>query len=224
MSDFLTKKYSKKYNDYNNNKKRELNQSWDFTPFPKYLFPVEKRHFIKDFNNLYFQKFKEEKKYNICHISAKNLQTNVENNKNAYNNIPNWFDNTLTKSNKINGKIFLSAKDLKKYNSYDKNNYSSAKLPTQESHIKNRSLIISNILDSSKNLNNRYMELTESNYSNDESKSKIQNLKNQFLLYKKNNQSNYRYGKDNDPFCVFQNSVFKKFAPLYNNIPLTNNK
>lgn len=224
MSEHLAKKYSKKYKDYSKNEKKEINQSWDFTTFPKYLFPIEKRHFIKNFNNLYFQKFKEEKKYNICHISAKNLQVNDEKNKNNTRNISNLSNNSPTKLNKINEKIFLSANDSKKYNPYIKNNYSPCNLSDQKNHIKNRSLIISNIFNSSKDLSNRYTELTESNYENDESKSKIKNVKNQFLYYKKKKLVNFSYGKDNDPYCVFQNSVFKKFAPSYNNIPLTNSK
>ena len=27
-----------------------INQSWDFTPFPKFLFPNEKKHFLKNLN------------------------------------------------------------------------------------------------------------------------------------------------------------------------------
>ena len=219
MSEHLEKKYSKKYNDYNKNEKKEINQSWDFTTFPKYLFPIEKRHFIKNFNNLYFQKFKEDKKYNICHFSDKNFQENVGNNKNTYRNIPNLIYYTPIRSRKVNEKIFLSTN-----NSYNKNRYSLNNFSTQMNRTKGRNLIISNILNSSKDLSNKYMGLTESNYGNDESKSKIKNLKTQFLSYQKNNLSNFRYGKDNDPYRVFQNSVFKKFAPLYNNIPLTNNQ
>lgn len=33
----------------------ELNQSWDFTPFPKLFFPSEKKNAIRDINNLNFQ-------------------------------------------------------------------------------------------------------------------------------------------------------------------------
>ena len=46
----ISTKYSRS-RDYNRIK---INQSWDFTPFPKFLFPNEKKHFLNDFNKLNF--------------------------------------------------------------------------------------------------------------------------------------------------------------------------
>ena len=36
-----------------------INQSWDFTPFPKFLFPNEKKHFLKNLNKLNFPGVKD---------------------------------------------------------------------------------------------------------------------------------------------------------------------
>ena len=36
-----------------------INQSWDFTPFPKFLFPNEKKHFLKSINKLNFPGVKD---------------------------------------------------------------------------------------------------------------------------------------------------------------------
>ena len=36
-----------------------INQSWDFTPFPKFLFPNEKRHVLKSINKLNFPGVKD---------------------------------------------------------------------------------------------------------------------------------------------------------------------
>lgn len=50
-----------------------LNQSWDFTPFPKFLFPSEKKSFIKDFNRFNFPGIKEDQKS----LSALRLNTEI---------------------------------------------------------------------------------------------------------------------------------------------------
>ena len=61
-------------NVQNENNTREFNQSWDFTPFPKFLFPNEKNYFIKKYNKLNFpgvksslsyHKNKKDKKFQI---------------------------------------------------------------------------------------------------------------------------------------------------------------
>lgn len=49
------------------------NQSWDFTPFPKFLFPSEKKSFIKDFNRFNFPGIKEDSKS----LSALRLNTDI---------------------------------------------------------------------------------------------------------------------------------------------------
>lgn len=38
-------KISTKYSRSIDNNRLTINQSWDFTPFPKFLFPNEKKHF-----------------------------------------------------------------------------------------------------------------------------------------------------------------------------------
>lgn len=58
----------KSFNKELDKNKDRMDQSWDFTPFPKYLFPSEKKSFIKSFNNLYFQKSKEENTDVSCYI------------------------------------------------------------------------------------------------------------------------------------------------------------
>ena len=57
-------KISQKYDRTKEYSRNKLNQSWDFTPFPKFLFPEEKKMFINDFNKLNFPGVKEESKYN----------------------------------------------------------------------------------------------------------------------------------------------------------------
>jgi len=60
----ISTKYSRS-RDPNRNK---LNTSWDFTPFPKFLFPNEKKHFLKDFNKLNFPGvniYNKDKKFKI---------------------------------------------------------------------------------------------------------------------------------------------------------------
>ena len=42
-------------NNSTDSSNNELNQSWDFTPFPKLYFPSEKKHAIREINNLNFQ-------------------------------------------------------------------------------------------------------------------------------------------------------------------------
>jgi len=56
----ISTKYSRS-RDYN---RFRMNQSWDFTPFPKFLFPNEKKHFLKDFNKLNFPGVNENSLYN----------------------------------------------------------------------------------------------------------------------------------------------------------------
>ncbi len=58
--DKIITKYSEKRESIGN----KVNQSWDFTPFPKFLFPNEKRHFLNDFNKLNFPGVKEKYKNN----------------------------------------------------------------------------------------------------------------------------------------------------------------
>ena len=57
-------KISTRYSRSRDNNRMTINQSWDFTPFPKFLFPNEKKHFLKDFNKLNFPGVKEDSKYN----------------------------------------------------------------------------------------------------------------------------------------------------------------
>ena len=57
-------KISTRYSRSRDHNRLPINQSWDFTPFPKFLFPNEKKHFIKDFNKLNFPGVKEDSKYN----------------------------------------------------------------------------------------------------------------------------------------------------------------
>ena len=42
----------------------KISQSWEFTPFPKFLFPNEKKIFLNDFNKLNFPGVNENSKYN----------------------------------------------------------------------------------------------------------------------------------------------------------------
>ena len=53
----------------------ELNQSWDFTPFPKLYFPSEKKHAIREINGLYF---KNTLNQNTPTISANTLKTKFQ--------------------------------------------------------------------------------------------------------------------------------------------------
>lgn len=55
-------KISTKYSRQREFKGYKINQSWDFTPFPKFLFPNEKKHFLNDFNKLNFLGVKEKYK------------------------------------------------------------------------------------------------------------------------------------------------------------------
>ena len=50
---------NQKYTDRPNLTQRTINQSWDFTPFPKFLFPHEKKHFLTNINRLNFPGVKE---------------------------------------------------------------------------------------------------------------------------------------------------------------------
>ena len=42
-----------------NTSRHTINQSWDFTPFPKFLFPQEKKYFLKNINKLNFPGIKD---------------------------------------------------------------------------------------------------------------------------------------------------------------------
>ena len=55
-------KINTKYSRQREFKGYKINQSWDFTPFPKFLFPNEKKHFLNDFNKLNFPGVKEKYK------------------------------------------------------------------------------------------------------------------------------------------------------------------
>ena len=57
-------KINTKYNRASDYNKYRINQSWDFTPFPKFLFPNEKKHFLNDFNKLNFPGVNENSLYN----------------------------------------------------------------------------------------------------------------------------------------------------------------
>jgi len=50
---------SQKDTNKSNNNLRTINQSWDFTPFPRFLFPNEKKHFLKNVNHLNFPGVKD---------------------------------------------------------------------------------------------------------------------------------------------------------------------
>ena len=47
----------------NNTTSHTNNQSWDFTPFPKFLFPYEKKRFLKNINKLNFPGIKDRFNY-----------------------------------------------------------------------------------------------------------------------------------------------------------------
>ena len=53
----------KKHSNSLNYKNLTINQSWDFTPFPKFLFPQEKKYFLKNINKLNFPGVKD--RFNI---------------------------------------------------------------------------------------------------------------------------------------------------------------
>ena len=57
-------KISTKYSRQGDINRFRINQSWDFTPFPKFLFPNEKKHFLNDFNKLNFPGVNENSLYN----------------------------------------------------------------------------------------------------------------------------------------------------------------
>ena len=57
-------KISIRYSRSRDSNRLTINQSWDFILFPKFLFPNEKKHFLKDFNKLNFLGVKEDSKYN----------------------------------------------------------------------------------------------------------------------------------------------------------------
>ena len=57
-------KISSKYSRRNELNTFRINQSWDFTPFPKFLFPNEKKQFLNSFNKLNFPGVTENSLYN----------------------------------------------------------------------------------------------------------------------------------------------------------------
>lgn len=69
MSNTLNTKRESLFEKYNNTNPKNtnisnlsrhtINQSWDFTPFPKFLFPHEKKYFLKNINKLNFPGVKD---------------------------------------------------------------------------------------------------------------------------------------------------------------------
>ena len=47
-------KISTKYSRQREFDRYKISQSWDFTPFPKFLFPNEKKNFLNDFKLFFF--------------------------------------------------------------------------------------------------------------------------------------------------------------------------
>ena len=96
----INKKLTIKHNSTNSSN-NELNQSWDFTPFPKLYFPSEKKHAIREINNLNFQ-------YTLNQNSPKNIK--LFNKLQANTNTPHVF-----KSNSVSN-IFQEIKgDITKF-------------------------------------------------------------------------------------------------------------
>ena len=52
-----------KISESTNNIRHTINQSWDFTPFPQFLFPHEKKRFLKSINKLNFPGVKDRFNY-----------------------------------------------------------------------------------------------------------------------------------------------------------------
>ena len=71
----LINKKLKIRNDSVEESNNELNQSWDFTPFPKLYFPSEKKHAIREINGLYF---KNTLNQNTPTISSNTLKTKFQ--------------------------------------------------------------------------------------------------------------------------------------------------
>ena len=65
---------NKQLTSKSNIKMHTTNQSWDFTPFPKFLFPHEKRHFLTNINRLNFPGVKDRFS---CNKSFKNKQFKI---------------------------------------------------------------------------------------------------------------------------------------------------
>ena len=89
---------------YSDGNSSELNQSWDFTPFPSLFFPTEKRKAIKEINGLNFQT---------------SLNFNTPNNKNKKNvkimNQFQLFSPNLLKSNSTSNIFYEIKGDITKY-------------------------------------------------------------------------------------------------------------
>ena len=62
---------NQKYTDRPNLTQRTINQSWDFTPFPKFLFPHEKKHFLTNINRLNFPGVKDRFNHNKSYKNKK---------------------------------------------------------------------------------------------------------------------------------------------------------
>lgn len=56
FNNLIQRKINKSNNKLPTKLSQNITQNWNFTPFPKYLFPSEKKSLIRSVNNLYFQK------------------------------------------------------------------------------------------------------------------------------------------------------------------------
>ena len=88
----------------------ELACSWDFTPFPKILFPSEKKRVINDINNL---NFKNTLNINSLNKNINEAKTNSRNN----NSIINTLTPHLFKSNSVSNLYQEHRGDITKYRS-----------------------------------------------------------------------------------------------------------
>ena len=89
-------------NDSANESNYELNQSWDFTPFPKFFFPSEKKHAIREINGLNFQ--------NTLNQNTPTVSTNTLKNIFQTTHTPHYFKSNSTSN------IFQEKKgDITKY-------------------------------------------------------------------------------------------------------------
>ena len=88
-------------NDSQDESNNELNQSWDFTPFPKLYFPSEKKNAIRTINRLNFK--------NTLNSNTPTISTNTLNNK-FQSHTPHFF-----KSNSITNIFQENKGDITKY-------------------------------------------------------------------------------------------------------------
>lgn len=148
--------------------KREINHSWDFTTFPKCFTPEEKRFFIKDFNNFYFQKFKEDKK-------------TIEGNKHILNKYNNFSYSTPRTNILNNKKYYLPPFKIKNTITYE--NSKSERID---------SLILAKLFNTTKN-GNKYEKMINLKYQDLTYKKKLQNEflnKNKKLFIPRNEKDN----------------------------------